>query len=60
VQIASTEFGKNVAEANPGVVADLFGRAVAEAKGGFPNFLIEEAANTENAPGCSPLAAGEL
>lgn len=60
VQIASTEFGKNVADANPGVVADLFGRAVAEARGGFPNFLIEEAANTENAPGCSPLAAGEL
>ena len=60
VRIASTEFGKNVAESNPGVVADLFGRAVAEAKGSFLYFLIEEAANTENAPGCSPLAAGEL
>lgn len=57
-QVVSTDLTKNIAEEQPEIVDELFGRAVAEARGGFPEFLLEEAANAENAPGCSPLAAG--
>jgi arylsulfatase A-like enzyme len=59
VQVASTDLGKNLAEEQPEVVTQLFQHAVAEAQGGFPEFLLEEAAAAEDAPGCSPLAAGE-
>jgi arylsulfatase A-like enzyme len=59
VHVASTDLGKNLAEEQPEVVNQLFQRAVAEAKGGFPEFLLEEAAAAEDAPGCSPLAASD-
>lgn len=47
----------NVADEHPDVVAALFGKAMAEAKGGIPDYLLEQAAEAEDAPGCSPLAA---
>jgi arylsulfatase A-like enzyme len=56
-QVASTELSKNLAAEQPEVVTELFELAVAEAKSGFPAYLLEEAANAADAPGCSPLAA---
>ena len=47
---------ENVAEAEREVSEELFNAALAEAQGGFPTFLLEEAQSTEDAPGCSPIA----
>jgi arylsulfatase A-like enzyme len=58
VQVASTDLAKNLAQEQPEIVDDLFDLARAEARGGFPQFLLDEAAAAQDAPGCSPLAAG--
>jgi len=50
-------FACNVADKHPGVVRDLFARARADAKGGFPDWLLELAGSELDAPGCSVLAA---
>jgi len=47
----------NVARAHPDVVNELFALAVADARGGFPEWLLELARNQADAPGCSDLAA---
>lgn len=47
----------NVADDHPDVVRSLFDAALAEAKGGIPEYLLEQAAQAEDAPGCSPFAA---
>ncbi|MBE7187091.1 sulfatase [Jatrophihabitans endophyticus] len=57
VQVASTDMTRNLAEDRPEVVQELFARAVSEAGGSFPQFLLDEAAGAADAPGCSPLAA---
>jgi len=53
----SDPFSENVAEANPGVVNQLFATAKADAEGKFPEWLVELARNQQDAPGCSDLAA---
>jgi arylsulfatase A-like enzyme len=47
----------NLAEAQPDRVASMFAKAVADAGGGFPDYLMKMAAAKEDAPGCSSLAA---
>ena len=48
---------KNLADENPDVVQRLFALAIADAKGGFPDYLMELAKSEKDAPGCSDLAA---
>jgi len=50
-------FEKNVASENPEVVRELFERAVEDAGGEFPDYLMQMAASQKDAPGCSDLAA---
>ncbi len=50
-------FAENVAGKYPEVVKDLFERAENDARGGFPDWLIELARSQADAPGCSDLAA---
>lgn len=47
----------NVAERHPDVAQALYRRAVEDAKGGFPEYLLRMCALHGDAPGCSPLAA---
>jgi hypothetical protein len=47
----------NVAEQHPDVVKRLFDLGKADAAGGFPDYLLQQAENAEDAPGCSPFAA---
>jgi len=54
---AAEPYSRNVAGENPDVVRELFARAVEDAGGGFPEFLMELARNQTDAPGCSALAA---
>jgi len=51
-------FERNVADEERAVCRELFGLGRAEAKGGFPEFLLEQAKSAADAPGCSPFAAG--
>jgi len=48
---------KNVAADHPDVVQKLFRAAVDDARGGFPDYLMELARSEKDAPGCSDLAA---
>lgn len=47
----------NLADRNAAVVQDLFGKAVEDARGGFPDYLMGMATSQMDAPGCSDLAA---
>lgn len=48
---------KNLADAHQDVVDRLFGLAVKDAAGGFPEYLMALARSERDAPGCSALAA---
>jgi arylsulfatase A-like enzyme len=50
-------FESNVADDNPDIVQDLFNKAVADAGGVFPDFLVTLAEGQSDAPGCSELAS---
>ncbi len=50
-------FAKNVARKHPRVVNNLVSKAKEDAKGEFPEWLMEMARNEKDAPGCSDLAA---
>jgi arylsulfatase A-like enzyme len=50
-------FAANKAADHPNVADELFARAVEDAAGGFPRWLVEMAASEADAPGCSDLAA---
>lgn len=52
-------FAVNVATQHPDVVARGFRLAAADAKGGYPEWLVELAQSEADAPGCSDLAARE-
>jgi len=54
---ARDPFALNVADENPDVVNRLYRLAVADAGGGFPEYLLEVARKQADAPGCSALAA---
>jgi len=54
---ASEPFAGNTAEENPDVVNHLFAQAREDAKGSFPDWLIDIATKQADAPGCSDLAA---
>ncbi len=54
---AADPFEKNVADENEDVVTDLFAKAVSDANGELPDFLVELAEGQADAPGCSALAA---
>jgi len=54
---ADQPFEKNVADHNADVVSQLFAKAVADANGEFPDFIMEMAKGQADAPGCSALAA---
>jgi arylsulfatase A-like enzyme len=54
---ASDPFATNVGDQHPDVVNGLFAQAVADAKGGFPEWLLALARDQADAPGCSDLAA---
>ncbi len=56
---AQNPFAKNVAREYQDEVRRLFGLALADAGGAFPEQLIRFAADHADAPGCSPLAAYE-
>jgi hypothetical protein len=47
----------NLAERHPDVVKRLFDLGVADAGGSFPDFLLKQAEDAGDAPGCSPFAA---
>jgi arylsulfatase A-like enzyme len=49
-------FAENLAEREPRVVKALFETGLAEAKGGFPAYLMDLAESAADAPGCSPFA----
>jgi arylsulfatase A-like enzyme len=52
---AGDPFASNVADEFPDVVHDLYAQALEDAGGGFPDWIIELAANEADAPGCSDL-----
>jgi arylsulfatase A-like enzyme len=54
---ADAPFEKNVADDNRDVVSDLFAKAVEDAGGEFPDFIMDLAKGEADAPGCSALAA---
>jgi arylsulfatase A-like enzyme len=54
---AQQPFRENVARDQPRIVERLFGRAVEDAGGSFPEWILEMARNQADAPGCSDLAA---
>ncbi|MBN1807737.1 MAG: sulfatase [Planctomycetes bacterium] len=54
---AKDPFAANVADDNGNVVEDLWNRAVEDAGGDFPEWLLELARKQMDAPGCSDLAA---
>jgi len=51
---------KNIAENHPDVVNQLYIKALEDAGGKFPDYLMQSADREEDAPGCSPLAARKL
>ena len=50
-------FTRNLAAKHPKVARELFKLALADAKGGFPDWLVRLATTQSDAPGCSDLAA---
>jgi len=54
---ATEPFARNVAQENSGVVDHLFAQAKEDAKGDFPEWLVELARKQTDAPGCSDLVA---
>lgn len=48
---------KNIAEENKDIVNHLFAKAIADAGGSFPDYLLELAKKEIDFPGCSPIAA---
>ena len=54
---AANPFAKNVVRKNLGVAKILFGKAVADAGGSFPDWLMKLTSDKDNIPGCSDLAA---
>lgn len=48
---------QNLAERHPDVVKRLFDLGVADAGGSFPDFLLKQADDANDASGCSPFAA---
>jgi arylsulfatase A-like enzyme len=54
---AKDPFAKNVGDKNAKVVRDLFAKAVADAGGEFPEWIMEMTRKQADAPGCSDLAA---
>jgi arylsulfatase A-like enzyme len=48
---------RNLAETRPDVAERLFAIGEADARGGFPEYLLRMAESAEDAPGCSPFAA---
>ena len=51
-------FGENVADSAPDVSEKLFGLALKDAGGKFPDYLIAMADSEKDMPGCSDLAIG--
>jgi arylsulfatase A-like enzyme len=51
-------FDRNLADEEQSVCRELFALGRAEARDGFPEYLLELARNAQDAPGCSPFAAG--
>jgi hypothetical protein len=47
----------NLAEQHPEVVKKLFALGIADARGGFPDYLLHQAESAGDASGCSPFAA---
>jgi len=54
---AADPFAGSIAAAQPEVVRELFAVAEDDAKGGFPEWILDLARNEADAPGCSDLAA---
>jgi arylsulfatase A-like enzyme len=52
-------FGENQAGSHPEIVRELFHKAVEDAGGSFPPYILAMAENQKDAPGCSDLAARE-
>jgi arylsulfatase A-like enzyme len=50
----------SVAEQHPDVVEELFGLALKEAGGAFPDYIVGQADNQADAPGCSPVVASPV
>ena len=48
---------QNLAESKPKLVERLFALGKADAGGGFPDYLLAQAEQAGDAPGCSPFAA---
>jgi hypothetical protein len=48
---------QNLAESKPKLVERLFALGKADAAGGFPDYLLAQAEQAGDAPGCSPFAA---
>jgi arylsulfatase A-like enzyme len=53
-------FSINVADENIDLVKNLFEKAVADADGDFPDYMIKMAEGQDDQPGCSELAARSL
>ena len=54
---AEDPFARNIADDNPAVVKELFARAVEDAGGSIPAWILKLANAAKDAPGCSALAA---
>jgi arylsulfatase A-like enzyme len=54
---ADDPFAANVADGHPDVVNELFARALDDAGGEIPEWILELARNQADAPGCSRVAA---
>ena len=54
---ARDPFATNVAREHPDIVDELFARALEDAGGSYPEWLLDLARNQADAPGCSDLAA---
>ncbi len=56
---AASPFAANVADEHPGVASALFATAEADARGGFPDWIVDLARSQVDAPGCSEIVARE-
>jgi len=54
---SSADARVNAAEDHPEGVNEMFSRGLADAAGGFPDYILRMAAQSQNAPGCTDLAA---
>ena len=52
---AEDPFATSVAGENGDIASDLYARAVQDACGRLPDWLLEHARTQADAPGCSPL-----